>query len=92
MEYNPTVWEENDLITFDRMNKIERGIQDAFEQEPPEGLMPSGGTTGQMLRKASDTDFDAQWVDPPEHTAGVTMEQVNLAIYEAITGAIKEAY
>ena len=36
-------------------------------------------------------DYDTQWVDPPEG-GGVTMEQVNAAINEAITGAIKEAY
>lgn len=27
-------------------------------------LVPPGGTTGQVLAKASDTDYDLQWVTP----------------------------
>ena len=33
--------------------------------EPGKGV-PPGGTTGQMLTKASDGDFDTRWTDPPE--------------------------
>ena len=33
--------------------------------DPGEGV-PTGGTTGQMLVKATDADYDAEWVDPPE--------------------------
>lgn len=44
--------------------------------EIPSGVngIPAGGTTGQMLAKASDTDFDTQWVDTPgaEEASGVT--------------------
>lgn len=36
--------------------------------DPGEG-MPSGGTTGQMLVKATDADYDTEWVDPPEFDA-----------------------
>ena len=32
--------------------------------DPGPGLVP-GGTTGQMLTKASDADFDTVWTDPP---------------------------
>lgn len=32
------------------------------------GVAP-GGTTGQILAKQSDTDFDTHWIDP---TAGIT--------------------
>lgn len=28
--------------------------------------IPTGGTTGQLLAKASETDHDTEWVDPPE--------------------------
>lgn len=27
-------------------------------------LLPPGGTTGQILAKASDDDYDVEWVDP----------------------------
>jgi hypothetical protein len=39
---------------------------------PGEGV-PAGGTTGQMLVKATDADYDAEWVDPPE--GEVTQEE-----------------
>lgn len=32
--------------------------------DPGAGVVP-GGTTGQMLTKASDSDFDTMWTDPP---------------------------
>lgn len=32
--------------------------------DPGEGV-PSGGTTGQVLAKASDNDYESEWVDPP---------------------------
>ena len=31
--------------------------------EPSEGGVPSGGTTGQVLAKNSDGDYDTEWVD-----------------------------
>jgi len=34
-----------------------------------EGI-PTGGTTGQVLRKKSNADFDTQWIDPPESGSG----------------------
>lgn len=57
---------------------------------PPGVGVPAGGAAGQILAKASDVDYDTKWVDKPED--GVTMEEVNAAISEAITGAIEEAY
>jgi hypothetical protein len=39
----------------------ERGPQG----EPGEGV-PAGGTTGQMLVKATDADYDTEWTYPPE--------------------------
>lgn len=50
--------------------------------------LPSGGTTGQALVKASNADGDVAWGD----VSNVTMAQVNAAIDAAITGAIEEAY
>jgi hypothetical protein len=29
------------------------------------GGVPAGGTTGQVLAKASDTDYDTEWVTAP---------------------------
>lgn len=32
--------------------------------------LPTGGTTGQILAKATDNDFESEWVDPPEGGEG----------------------
>ncbi len=34
------------------------------------GFVPDGGTTGQVLAKASDADYDTQWIDPPTGPTG----------------------
>ena len=36
---------------------------------PGQGV-PTGGTTGQVLAKNSGTDYDTEWVDPPEGSGG----------------------
>lgn len=32
--------------------------------------IPAGGTTGQLLSKVSNTDYDSEWIDPPEGGGG----------------------
>lgn len=34
--------------------------------DPTGASIPTGGTTGQVLAKASDTDYDTHWVDEPQ--------------------------
>lgn len=53
--------------------------------EPGRGV-PPGGAPAQILAKAGEADYNAEWVD------GVTMKQVNGAIAAAITGAIEKVY
>ena len=36
--------------------------------------MASGGTTGQVLAKQSDTDFDTHWVDAPSGGSGINFD------------------
>lgn len=47
--------------------------------------VPSGGTTGQVLKKASGTDYDTEWADP----SAATPEQMRATtIYETVTGSV----
>lgn len=46
--------------------------------------VPTGGTTGQTLRKVSATDYDTEWADPA--TGGVTEAQVETTQINAQTG------
>lgn len=43
--------------------------------------VPSGGTTGQILTKADDTDYNTEWVDPP---SGIEWEDVDYAEVKTI--------
>lgn len=43
----------------------------ADTDEPDVMMLPTGGTTGQVLAKKSGTDFDVQWRDSPRGIAGV---------------------
>lgn len=53
----------------------ETGATGATGPQGPAGVgVPAGGTTGQVLKKASGTDYDAEWANPSD---GVTDVQVN---------------
>lgn len=107
MAYTPTIWQDNDVITAERMNKLEQGVQNEQIGPPgprgavgpagepgPQGVpgpagrdgatgakgdtgpigpqgpagqgVPAGGTAGQVLSKKSGTNYDTQWINPPE--------------------------
>ncbi|MDR2395774.1 MAG: hypothetical protein LBD57_04175, partial [Endomicrobium sp.] len=53
--------------------------------------VPDGGTTGQVLAKASATDKDVTWVDPPT-SSGDSIEHVEItkSNYDALSQAEKE--
>lgn len=44
MAYEPTVWQENDLITAEKLNKLEQGVQN--EQVGPAGPTGPAGADG----------------------------------------------
>ena len=44
MAYTPTTWNDGDLITAEKMNKLEQGVQN--EQVGPEGPAGAAGATG----------------------------------------------
>lgn len=57
------------MLSIWRMGSGEKGTKgDKGDTGPP---LPSGGTTGQMLTKKSNTDLDAQWSDNPGGTSKV---------------------
>lgn len=43
----------------DRIANIEYGLGDAYNR-----IIPSGGTTGQVLRKTSNTNYAVEWAEP----------------------------
>ena len=44
MAYTPTIWTDGDLITAEKMNKLEQGVQN--EQVGPQGPAGAAGATG----------------------------------------------
>ncbi len=59
---------------------------------PPGQGLPSGGTTGQQPRKASNMDYDVEWVDPPAGSGDVVGPAVSvddrLAGFNGTTGKL----
>lgn len=47
------------------MASASASVINAGPQGPAGISMPAGGTTGQILAKVSDDDYDVAWIDPP---------------------------
>lgn len=54
----------NQKITASDVNELKRVTDDLVDYVLALPLVPEGGTTGQVLTKASNTDFDVAWVTP----------------------------
>lgn len=80
MAYTPTTWKDGDIITAEKMNKLEQGVVNEHRVAP-------GGTTGQMLRKASDTDYATEWANAPgvQSEAVQTIAALTQAQYDALS-------
>lgn len=67
-----------------------QGEPGARGPEGPQGEagpgVPPGGGAGQILTKGGAGDYDTHWAD------GVTMDDVNAAIFAAVTGAMEKVY
>lgn len=48
MAYSPTTWADNDLITADKLNKLEAGVQN--EQVGPQGPQGPAGAAGKSVK------------------------------------------
>lgn len=49
---------------FNHLSKRVDDVQEQLGTQDSNPLLPEGGTTGQILAKASDDDYDVEWVDP----------------------------
>lgn len=58
MAYTPTTWNDGDLITAEKLNKLEQGVQN--EQVGPQGPAGPKGDTGAQGPKGADGKNGAQ--------------------------------
>ena len=58
MAYTPTTWTDGDLITAEKLNKLEAGVQN--EQVGPQGPAGPKGDTGAQGPKGADGKNGAQ--------------------------------
>ena len=66
--YTPSVSEDGTL-SWTNNGDLQNPADVNLKGPPGPGGKP-GGTTGQLLAKASDEDFDTEWIDQPEMDAG----------------------
>lgn len=63
----------------DRIANIEYGLGDAYGR-----IIPSGGTTGQVLRKTSNSNYAIEWADP---VTGLPSQSGNAGKYLTTDGS-----
>lgn len=82
MAYTPTTWNDGDLITAEKMNKLEQGVQN--EQAGPEG--PAGAAAGFGTPTAT---VDANTGTPPVtvSTSGPDTAKVFAFAFKNLKGA-----
>ena len=99
MSYTPTDWKDGDVITAERMNKLERGVQNEQTGPPgpagPRGLQGPAGPQGEQ-GPPGPTGPQGEQGPPgpagPSGASGVTMEQVNAAIQAAVLDSWEGTY
>lgn len=87
MSYTPTDWKDGDVITAERMNKLERGVQN--EQTGPPGPAGPRGLQGPACPQG---EQGPPGPAGPSGASGVTMEQVNAAIQAAVLDSWEGTY
>ena len=103
MAYTPTFWNDGDVITAEKLNKLEQGVtnEQAGPQGEPGPQGPAGpkgdqgekgepGPPGADGRDGAPGPAGPEGPQGPAGEGGVTMEQVNAAIAEAV-GSIETA-
>lgn len=96
MVYVPNVWEEGDLITKTKMDRLENAVKENSEKagtagpqgpqgEPGEGV-PTGGTAGQVLVKKSAANYDTEW--KTLETGGGSETSSGVSSFNGRTGAV----
>ena len=82
MAYTPTTWTDGDLITAEKLNKLEAGVQN--EQVGPQGPAGPKGDTGETGPKGPKGDTGAQG---PAGADGKSVKEISLTTTAgAVTG------
>ena len=63
MAYEPTTWNDGDLITAEKMNKLEQGVKN--EQVGPQGPKGDAGAQGPAGPKGDKGDPGSRCAPPP---------------------------
>ena len=79
MAYTPTVWKDGDIITAERLNKLEAGVQN--EQVGPQGPKGDTGETGPQGPKGDTGETGPQGPKGDTGPAGVTFTLSGSTLY-----------
>lgn len=87
MAYEPTTWSDGDLITAEKLNKMEQGIKN--EQVGPQGPKGDTGDTGPQGPKG---DPGATYTLPAATTAALGGVKQAAAVADAAAAPTKEEF
>lgn len=76
MAYTPTTWADGDIITKEKLNKLEAGVQN--EQVGPKGADGKDGAKGEPGTKGADGAPGAKGTDGTNGTNGLGVKAIAL--------------
>ena len=85
MAYEMTVWQDGDLITAERLNKLEQGV--ANEQTGPPGEKGADGKDGQTPRIGENGNW---WIG--EQDTGISATGPNREVWHHLMGGPARLY
>lgn len=86
MAYTPTTWSEGDLITAEKLNKLEAGVQN--EQVGPRGPQGEKGAPGETGPKGPKGDTGATGAKGDTGAAGADGKSVKAIALTTTGGAV----
>lgn len=81
MAYTPTTWTDGDIITADKLNKLEQGVQN--EQVGPQGPQGPAGPKGDTGERGPQGPAGASYTLPAATTAALGGVKMAAAVADA---------
>ena len=81
MAYTPTTWTDGDIITADKLNKLEQGVQN--EQVGPQGPQGPAGPKGDAGERGPQGPAGASYTLPAATTAALGGVKMAAAVADA---------
>jgi hypothetical protein len=80
IDINGTILYNDNLIQLNAPSVLKNGLEVATSDDIPKQVVPIGGTTGQILAKVDDTDYNLEWIENYANYTSVLKHTVNASV------------